>query len=185
MASTVVVANPDAYPHLALQQVGNIGDFLFVVGFVLPVEAVNLYAVVELPHAEGGEEAHQLDGRPVHERGDAVLLQGADAILDALIVLAVAPDEEGETVGVVVDAVEEVGAEVLACTGDDEYGARAVVGVAVAALVQFDEGLVVAGQFWEADAFEGEGAAGVVEHTVVGGVLPVVSVDMVVKAAPA
>ena len=113
------------------------------------------------------------------------MLQGADAVLDALIVLAVAPDEEGETVGVVVDAVEEVGAKVYACPGDDEYGARAVVGVAVAALVQFDEGLVVAGQFWEADAFEGEGAAGVVEYTVVGGVLPVVSVDMVVEAAPA
>ena len=74
VASTVVVANPDTNPHLALQEMGYVGDLLFVVGFVLPVKTVDFYTVVELPHAEGGEEAHQFDGWPVHERGDAVLL---------------------------------------------------------------------------------------------------------------
>ena len=85
----------------------------------------------------------------------------------------------------VVDAVEEVGAKVCVCSGDDEDGARAVVGVAVAALVQFEEGLVVVGQFGEAYALEGKGATGVVEYAVVGSILPVVAVDMIVKAAPA
>ena len=96
MATAVVVANPDANPHFALKIGGEVGDFLFVVGFVLPVEAVNLYTVVELTHAEGGEEAHQFDRRPVHERRNAVLLQETDAVLDALVAFAVAPDEKGE-----------------------------------------------------------------------------------------
>ena len=70
-------------------------------------------------------------------------------------------------------------------TGNDKDGARAVISVAVAALVQFDEGLVVVGQFGQVDSLEGEGAAGVVEYAVEGCVLTVVAFDMVVLVAPA
>ena len=143
MATLVVVANPDANPHLALQTFGEVGDLLLVVGLFLPLRVVATGAdqplgresVVEVAHTEGGEEAHQLDGRPIEERRDEILPQVADAGLDALVFLAVAPEEEGQRVGVVVDAVKEIGAEVRVDFWDDEDRACAVVGIAVAALV--------------------------------------------------
>ncbi len=65
MTACVIVAYPHTDKHVALQQRSQIADFLPVIGLVGPVDAIARHALVEVTHAEGGEESHQFDWRVV------------------------------------------------------------------------------------------------------------------------
>ena len=165
MAAAVVVAYPCTDDHIVVEVI-KVGDFLAVIGLVAPVDAVALHTLVEVAHAKGGEEAHQLEWRIVACLRD-----------HALVALAVTADEGGQRVGMLVDAFEET-----RC--DNEKRASAVVGVAVALLVYLHEVLVVVRQTGQFDLFEDEGAAGVVQHGV-GRNGTNATVDMCILLAPA
>ena len=165
MAAAVVVAYPCTDDHVAVEVI-KVGDFLAVIGLVTPVDAVACHAVVEVAHAEGGEEAHQLERRIVARLRD-----------HALVALAVAAHKGGQRVGMLVDAFEEAWC-------DDEERAGAVVGIAIALLVYLHEVLVVVRQTGQFDLLEDEGAAGVVQHSV-GRNGTNATVDMCILLAPA
>ena len=84
----------------------------------------------------------------------------------------------------VVDAIKEIGAQSVAGIRNHEHAAGAVVGVAVAALAQLDEGLVVARKLGQAYPLQGKGAAGIVQHAVKRCVFAIVAFDVVIFLSP-
>jgi len=86
---------------------------------------------------------------------------------------------------VAVDAVEKVRLQIYIRFRNDKNRPSAVVGITVTALPQFEESLVVERELGQSNTLESERTACIVQHTVEGCVLAVVSFNVVVLAAPA
>lgn len=94
----------------------------------------------------------------------------ADSRYDTLIAFSVFTHYGWQRVGVADYRIHKTGMQCfvdrIRCTGNNKHRAGAVVGIAVAALAQFDEGLVVCRQLWQFYALQNQCAAGIVERCV-------------------